>query len=428
MATSRKPASRSKKKTSKAQAKTETPATEDTTVGPVADASEPLVLTSEDATDTAGSEKTAPKDEHAASPPDAETPEEGFDPTIIDEAEAKSAIPNVTKDTQATDTAADDGAADPAPTPAPAAPARQPVFFPLLLGGLIAAGLGFLLAQYLGPLDGRDRAAALERNLDSKSAKIENLQETVSQQSATIEELQATQSEYAAQLSEFETALAEAPQGDPSLLSDELAATLDAQKSEITRLQGELEKMAEFAQTQIAAAEEEQADAAAAEARVKARGALNAVRDALASGDPFADALPDIAAAAEIPEALQNSAQNGVNSLAALQSGFSDPAREALSTARRETAGSSMQDRAKLWVEDLLGARSLTPRDGDDPDAVLSRAEAAARSGDLAGAIETLQLLPESGRDVMSGWISDAQTRIDAEAGFADLEAALSEN
>jgi hypothetical protein len=75
-----------------------------------------------------------------------------------------------------------------------------------------------------------------------------------------------------------------------------------------------------------------------------------------------------------------------------------------------------------------MGARSLAPKEGDDPDAVLSRVEAAVREGDLATAIETLSLLPESGQAVLADWKSQAQSRLEVTQAADALAASLNKN
>ncbi len=422
MATSRKPSSRSKKKTQKSKDVTDAEiVSEDTASAEQADSSGPLILEADDAApqpaeDSKTSEKAADPEPIA---PDENTGD-AFDPTLVDESEPPS-----TSATAETDTSDD---AVVTAESAPAEPARAPIFLPMLLGGVLAAGLGFALSQYLQPTNLQTELESLQGDLAAQGAQIAELQGSLQERDATISELQSNQLSFDTQIAELSALIEAAPQGDPSLLSDELRATLDAQKSEIERLQGSLEEMATFASEQIASAEEELADAAAAEARVKARGAMNEVRNALASGQPFSDALPDIAGAAEVPAELSSVAEIGVSSLVSLQSGFSDAARSALPVSLREIAGDSTQDRLRLFLQDQLGARSLSPREGDDPDAVLSRADAAVRSGDLNQAIDMLNQLPQSGQDAMSDWISKAQERVSAEQAFASLENALGEN
>ena len=63
------------------------------------------------------------------------------------------------------------------------------------------------------------------------------------------------------------------------------------------------------------------------------------------------------------------------------------------------------------FLANQLGARSVTPRDGADPDAVLSRAEAALRSGDLAATLQELEALPAPAAEVLTGWTARAETR-----------------
>jgi len=100
-------------------------------------------------------------------------------------------------------------------------------------------------------------------------------------------------------------------------------------------------------------------------------------------------------------------------------------ARAALPVALRDTAGEDAVDRFTAFLQSQVGGRSLDPREGDDPDAVLSRAEAALRSGDLDGAITELAALPEGAQAVMAEWTSAAETRRDALAALDAVAAAL---
>ena len=74
------------------------------------------------------------------------------------------------------------------------------------------------------------------------------------------------------------------------------------------------------------------------------------------------------------------------------------------------------------------GARSLTAQDGADPDAVLSRAEAALRNGQVADALAELPDLPGPGQERLGDWISRAQTFLDVNAAFAGYAAQLTGN
>jgi hypothetical protein len=74
----------------------------------------------------------------------------------------------------------------------------------------------------------------------------------------------------------------------------------------------------------------------------------------------------------------------------------------------------------------MIGARSLTPQDGDSPDAVLSRVEAAVQNGDLSAALTQIDALPENGKAELTEWSEKAKARNDALQAFSDLTDALS--
>jgi hypothetical protein len=63
-----------------------------------------------------------------------------------------------------------------------------------------------------------------------------------------------------------------------------------------------------------------------------------------------------------------------------------------------------------------LGARSVAPREGDDPDAVLSRAEAAIKAGDLNATLTELDTLPEEAQAAIADWRAAADARVAARA------------
>jgi hypothetical protein len=109
-----------------------------------------------------------------------------------------------------------------------------------------------------------------------------------------------------------------------------------------------------------------------------------------------------------------------VVTLANLQSRFPDAARDALGAARSLSAG---PDEGGLgsFLRRQLGARSITPREGDDPDAILSRAEDHVRNGQVATALDELAALPEDARAAMQEWLEDAQRRTEARAAADEI-------
>ncbi|WP_343080467.1 COG4223 family protein [Ostreiculturibacter nitratireducens] len=220
----------------------------------------------------------------------------------------------------------------------------------------------------------------------------------------------------------------------------ELSARIDSLESEIAAIRAELAEGGAAAADIAAAAAEAEAKIAEAEAeatrlkqeteaamqRVAARAALSHVQAAFETGTPMAGALDELAAAGvEIPEALRATA-DGMPSLQALQGSFPDAARAALTESLKVTTeDAGTMDRIGAFLRSQTGARSLEPREGDDPDAVLSRAEAALRGGDLAAAIAELDGLPEEGKAAMEPWTAGARARLAAAEAIAALPAAL---
>jgi hypothetical protein len=73
------------------------------------------------------------------------------------------------------------------------------------------------------------------------------------------------------------------------------------------------------------------------------------------------------------------------------------------------------------------GARSLQPREGTDPDAVLSRAEAAVKGGDVAASLTELAGLPAQGQAAMADWSARAKVYLAAHEALAGLAAAAAQ-
>jgi hypothetical protein len=65
--------------------------------------------------------------------------------------------------------------------------------------------------------------------------------------------------------------------------------------------------------------------------------------------------------------------------------------------------------------------RSLLPREGDDPDAVLSRVEAAVGDGRLSDALAEIELLPDVAKDKLSDWAAQVTRRKEAVAAAEAL-------
>jgi predicted nucleic acid-binding Zn-ribbon protein len=209
-----------------------------------------------------------------------------------------------------------------------------------------------------------------------------------------------------------------------------LKAELESQRGTATGASDELKALAEQAQSQLAAATAEaaklKADAEAVGQAALARAALSRIKAALDSGEPYSGAVAELTEAGqEVPEVLAASAEAGIPSLTELQQSFPDAARAALDAALRADMGETWPERAAAFLRTQTGARSLTPREGQDPDAVLSRAEAALHEGQVAAALAELATLPEAARAPLAGWIASAEQREAASAAVAALSTAL---
>lgn len=305
------------------------------------------------------------------------------------------------------------------------APVKKVGFFPVVLGGVIAAGLGFGASQYVGPLFAQKDEAflTLEATVAAQSAQIETLLAAQEQTEATASGAQSSVSAFEAQVTDFAASV-----NDVNGRFDDTSqalATLDGRltaleknpitqnlpSSAIAAYERELEDLKALVTAQRAEAESMEENAKLSAQEALARAALTRVQSALDSGAAYRVALKDFSTAtgASIPDGLNALADEGVPTLAVLQDDFPAAARAALAASRVELS----QDEGRLsgFLKAQLGARSVTPQDGTDTDAVLSRAEDTLRRGDVAGALAEVATLEETAAAEMAAWVSLAQSR-----------------
>lgn len=393
----------------------------------------------------------------------------------VDE-EPVGAFPATGERTEAARDASSDGETAPTAVPAPA-PEEQPAprrggFWGPVLGGVVAAGLGFGLATYGLPRwmpewGSSDTVTALQSRLDEATARIEalgatvetlraapsadeaaNRAETLAQDLATqvtalsdriggletrIDTLANAMGEIDARLSAVEKRPTEGGAASQTALEafgreiEALRAEMQSREAEIRAAEERLAAIAADAEARMRAVEEEAArqrqEAEEQARRAAIRAGLARLQAALEAGHPLQPALEDLArAGVEIPPALSDQAQ-GVPTLAALRESFAPAARAALAASLRETADGDIWARLKAFARAQTGARSLVPRAGDDPDAILSRAEAALRADDLQTALDEIATLPQAGQDAMAEWVGLAQRRLEAQSAIAAIAA-----
>lgn len=205
---------------------------------------------------------------------------------------------------------------------------------------------------------------------------------------------------------------------------DEIQTGLQAIDARLAEAEAASAAAAERAGAAEAALAETEARTAAAESQAQAGAALARIDDALDEGLPFAEALSELeAAGTQAPQGLSAYAASGAPSLAAVRQAFPEAARAGLAAAREQgllEEGGGISG----FLSSQLSLRSTAPREGTDPDAVLSRAESALAQGRLDAALAEIDALPQSVRDAMGDWIPQARARAEAVAALAALRGA----
>ena len=157
--------------------------------------------------------------------------------------------------------------------------------------------------------------------------------------------------------------------------------------------------------------------------------AMSKMSTAVSAGQPFASALAELeaAGASDIPAVLREAAETGVPTLVSLKAKFPENSRAALNAARGVNTADA-DDGVLGFFKQQLGARSVAPREGSDPDAVLSRAEAAIAKGALTDALAEIDAVPPEAQAQMEDWLASARARLAAEAAAQDLSQRLMAN
>lgn len=346
--------------------------------------------------------------------------------------------------------------------PAEATPQPEPQSssaWPLVFGGLVAGAIGFGAAYFLNSQPSglsEDIARAVE-GVEGNAAGLADLTATVDALGGSIPEapdlsdleggiaaLNSSVADIASQLTGVNETIAGVEANAAEGLSDltsqlaelkERIAALelesgnaasaqgDAAAAQLSAFQSDLEGLVSEAEAKIVAAEEKaqailaeaQAAAEATEAEAVREAKLAERRAALAELKTAVDggaAYSDIVAGLDnVPPELIEHADSGVPTMVALQQTFAPAARSALATAQTVPEDASTGERFAAFLRRQTNARSLTPQDGNDTDAVLSRAEAYLSEGKLSETLSEVSALPEDAQAAMSGWLADAQTR-----------------
>jgi hypothetical protein len=209
-------------------------------------------------------------------------------------------------------------------------------------------------------------------------------------------------------------ALAEAHlAGDTSDLAPQLT-TLDQR---IAKLEATLPELSTALDRSSASAK----SGAAAIAFANLRNAITAGRPYAAEFAALKSLIPDLGDLGALP----SHAETGIPTEAALADALTKLA-EASAAPPPAPAQTSILDSMMASAKSAISIRRIgADATGDEPAAVLARAEAALNQGDLAAAIKEVESLPAQERDPFAGWLADAQARASANDTLSKLESTV---
>ncbi|SCZ38924.1 hypothetical protein SAMN03080610_02360 [Afifella marina DSM 2698] len=154
--------------------------------------------------------------------------------------------------------------------------------------------------------------------------------------------------------------------------------------------------------------------------------AAEAFADAVASGQSYETELEAVfgfAGEGAVSETLSAHAAEGLPTREALAAEFRTYVPKILRAADAPEEDVGVMDRLIASARGLVEVRPAGPRQGDEPDAIVSRIEADLAAGRLNEAYTEWQSLPEGVRQPSADWAEKLKARADAEALAEDLRA-----
>ena len=152
------------------------------------------------------------------------------------------------------------------------------------------------------------------------------------------------------------------------------------------------------------------------------------LRNAVAPGRPYAAELAALKSLIPDPGdlgALPLHADTGIPTTAAL-AGILTKLAETSAAPPPAPAETSILDSMVASAKSAVSIRRIgADTTGDEPAAVLARAEAALSQGDLAASIKEVESLPAPARDAFAGWLDDAKARASANDSLSKLESTV---
>lgn len=274
------------------------------------------------------------------------------------------------------------------------------------VGGLIVLLLALAL-QWLVLDPMRAGSAAQEQQLMALSQEISTLEQALAQ----MEEERAAGAGSADGVAAFEERLGALESAGGA--SADVEAGLSDLLARLESVEAERQALAE----RITALEEEVADRSAEESINQAFAAAR-LKSAIDRGGSFEPALEAFAAVApESPAvaALDDFAASGVPTRNQLAERFPAVAREMLTAVHAGAASDGMLDRLMASARSVVTVRPTGSVEGESPEAIIARMEAAIGEGDLPAAVQEWESLPEAAKTVSQDYAADLRARAEAE-------------
>ena len=154
--------------------------------------------------------------------------------------------------------------------------------------------------------------------------------------------------------------------------------------------------------------------------------AAAALADAASTSRPFLTELATLerlSPHAEDLAGLRPLAESGAPTATALAAEFPEVADHAAAASRATGADTSLLSKVGDALASLFTLRRVGNLTGNDPDAVLARAERRVAEGDIESALKQLAALPAGGQRATADWRERAQRRVEIERRIAALRA-----
>jgi hypothetical protein len=152
------------------------------------------------------------------------------------------------------------------------------------------------------------------------------------------------------------------------------------------------------------------------------------LRNAVTAGRPYAAELAALKSLIPDPGdlgALPSHAETGVPTVAELSANLTKLA-EASAAPPTAPAETSILDSMMASAKSAISIRRVgADVTGDEPAAMLARAEASLQQGDLEAAIKEVETLPAPTRDAFAHWLDDARARVSANDSLSKLESTV---